>query len=842
MEGNTPADFLRDMQRIINNNPLYSVAINLVLQTIINNRNNVKNMKTISKEYKNKLLSLYGNIKTICIDTLSDTTKQQIFTKCKITQFDDLENKINNAQNAMDYEKLYVCMEETINELKDACKTVSAHSVASTPGHVASVAALPGSSGSAAPVGALPGSSGSAAPVGALPGSSVVPGSSGSTPTSGSSVAALPGSSVAALPGSSSASALVATPDPLGASALGASAPFSAPAHIGASGAPPAAPVVDNSVGKDLIGQDLFINDEVIGINPVTGLKITGKIKDLPINKNKIRRYFIIEFTNSTHTTILKDRCLKLFDIIGTIPGGIEIHKYDTVTCTDNSGVPIKGMIDGIEKPNESIKLILNDNSFKIVNIDKCTEHKPVNYNDFLDALIAKLPPPVVAASSPPAPADPVANPVLIQNDKADIVNILLLEEPVNKLYDIINKKTPQNLYEFIDLWKEFITIVINDTNIFTSKPNSLIPFVTIIIETKKKLSDVDCVDKKYVRHLKLIQFLLLILAIIFINKNIMAKINNKRQLQFDIDEMLKNDKANKSCKIYNNVYNNITDVTKRTYYETDNTDFSDFIKNNIDTSNKFACNPTPAPVVAAPPAPVVAAPPAPVAAPTPAPVAAPTPAPVVAAPAPGIEVDKAEIHTMIIQDDIDIDKLYNIVKRRTPQNLNEFIIIWKEFINTAINDNNIFVNKPITYYPFKTLLNDTRIKLDDADCNTKYHDYKLKIIQFLMLIMAIIIINRKKCINGYNINSLDNMLLDNAVDKSCEIYKEVYNNTSTNDIYYFKPGNTTFDKFIQNNIDASKLFVCATAAAIVGGDTAIHQQKYLKYKSKYLQLKNKMR
>jgi hypothetical protein len=166
MEGKTLADFLREMQQLINNNPLLSVAVKIAINQIQKNKKNDNSMKTITNEYKDKLLSLYNSIKNSCIDTVPDPVKQQIFSKCNITQFEDLENKINNAQNAMDYENLYVCMENTLTELQTACKTVSAYSIASTSHSVAPapVASTP------APASALPGSSiVAAAPASALP-------------------------------------------------------------------------------------------------------------------------------------------------------------------------------------------------------------------------------------------------------------------------------------------------------------------------------------------------------------------------------------------------------------------------------------------------------------------------------------------------------------------------------------------------------------------------------------------------------------------------------------------------------------------------------------------------
>jgi hypothetical protein len=780
MEGNTPADFLRDMQRIINNNPLYSVAINLVLQTIINNRNNVKNMKTISKEYKNKLLSLYGNIKTICIDTLSDTTKQQIFTKCKITQFDDLENKINNAQNAMDYEKLYVCMEETINELKDACKTVSAHSVASTPGPVAT-----GSTSAPAP----------AVPVGAS-GASVAPGSSGTSVAPGSSV-------------------------PAPAVPVGAPAPA---VPVSASGS---APVVDNSVGVDILGEKLFINDEVMCINPGSGSKIIGKIKDVLENKDKSTPEFILELPFTKEIVIPKNACLKLHEILGVIPGGDQIRKYDTVTCKNASGNSITGLIMDIGTPGTSIKLKLKDNSVETVNINTCENLIPINYGDLFDGIIGHAssvpalpvtapvttpvtapahvvaaPAPVVASPAPaPAPVVPAPNSAdfvgkdiygtdLYVND--DVMGIGAADNKKYKgtiqgtLWNTNTNNTTLNLKNYLDSKR---------VNVLRDRCIKL-PELVGTTSSGEQLRVGDTVTSSNITGIE------------YTGKILSKTSDNNIKLKLDDGTSL--NVAIRKCK---NIIHPI--------------DYSTLLDGYINSVS----------MVAAPP--VVA----PTAAPAPAPVA--TPTPVVTAPATDIEGDKAEIDDIIKIADINIaiNRLYDIVKRKTPTNLNEFIEIWKKFINTAISDTYIFDPKPRAYLSTVTLMNKIRQKLSDPDCISKEYDNKCKIIQFLMLIIAIITINRTRCITNYTHKYFDDILKDEDQDNTCEIYKDVYNERTTNDPKYFdRGGSTTFDKFIQNNIDASKLFVCATAAAIVGGDTAIHQQKYLKYKSKYLQLKNKMR
>ena len=578
MEGKTLADFLREMQQLINNNPLLSVAVKIAINQIQKNKKNDNSMKTITNEYKDKLLSLYNSIKNSCIDTVPDPVKQQIFSKCNITQFEDLENKINNAQNAMDYENLYVCMENTLTELQTACKTVSAYSIAST--------------STGAPV-----ASTHTVPV----------------------VVAAPPAPFSAAPAPARPPAPTARPP----------APFSA-AHT---------PVVakdKNNVDlniNDFVKCFTSVGDKeftIISIKnastPLLGKILT--IKDSNSHEMDILSKSCEKIVSLTPLTPAGPPvATALTTVVGDplTPTGLPVAAIGHHVPPAVGGPPrpdmAKMLIEAQHKKyylkcnvdnsnTNDVKQIMRTDGVadNIVDSFECAKKQLVAH-DVVPAVHAVvpdvvpdvLPAPTDAAVVPavlPAvlPTDAAVVPAALPNKIMQIYNTNKNKiELFDELYTIINKREPQNVSEFIDHWGKFIKTVIIDVEYPKMTLIDSYKFVELkhIVISKTMLittilKNEDCSNKNYSYVFKMIVFLRLILAIITLNRK-----KNGQYTETNIKTIATKLVSDITItNIYDNIYNNMSTNNNEYFYKIDNISFTNFVDTNKKELASYDCVP----------------------------------------------------------------------------------------------------------------------------------------------------------------------------------------------------------------------------------------------------------
>jgi hypothetical protein len=140
MNGNLDiVDLLQDMKNILDSNPILNIAVEIAAKEIKNQRNDIKNLNVLQNEQKNKLYTLYSNIKpyiSSCFNGLNINSKNDILKKCSITQFEELENKIYSSTTIDEFDNLYACMEHTLSELEKVCKLASSTvSTTTVPAH-----------------------------------------------------------------------------------------------------------------------------------------------------------------------------------------------------------------------------------------------------------------------------------------------------------------------------------------------------------------------------------------------------------------------------------------------------------------------------------------------------------------------------------------------------------------------------------------------------------------------------------------------------------------------------------------------------------------------------------
>jgi hypothetical protein len=139
-------DVLYDLNRELESNPLleFVATIAIVKSKIRRERERLEEENKISDTQITNLISLYRKLTDYIKDKETDIKKlpdmSKIYSQCKITKFDELDNKVENYRlnrnqvSISDFDNLYKCIDDTLSELMDAVSKLGKSTILGTPG------------------------------------------------------------------------------------------------------------------------------------------------------------------------------------------------------------------------------------------------------------------------------------------------------------------------------------------------------------------------------------------------------------------------------------------------------------------------------------------------------------------------------------------------------------------------------------------------------------------------------------------------------------------------------------------------------------------------------------